>query len=383
MVDPLLKGFDMPLLFEPPIQTEQVPHLDAILVTHADNDHYSIPTCVDLAAVCNAYHSTSYVDSLMKNQRLNSVGHQIGDRFLVKQIEITLTPADHLWQNELVKNSRKFQLDDCCGFWIKTPDGVIWAPGDTRFMPELLEMDAPDVIFFDFSDDVWHLGLDNALKIANAYPNAQLLLSHWGSVDAPNMAVFNADPNVLLDEVIHPERIRILQPGAFFTLCSVNPPKTMALSDNAACEDNHQTTEMKMENKTIEPVMGLGEKIEGNNFSGNAWLKMLSNEGSYDCNVYNVTFAPTVRNSWHSHAVGQILLCTEGVGYYQERGKAAQKLEVGDVVNIPADVEHWHGAAPDSPFTHIGITPKVSENTAQWLEPVTDEAYAEAVRENE
>ena len=53
------------------------------------------------------------------------------------------------------------------------------------------------------------------------------------------------------------------------------------------------------------------------------------------------------------------------------------------MVNIPADVEHWHGAAPDSPFTHIGITPKVSENTAQWLEPVTDEAYAEAVRENE
>ena len=95
MVDPLLKGFDMPLLFEPPIQTEQVPHLDAILVTHADNDHYSIPTCVDLAAVCNAFHSTGYVDSLMKNQRLNSVGHQIGDRFSVKQIEITFTPSDH------------------------------------------------------------------------------------------------------------------------------------------------------------------------------------------------------------------------------------------------------------------------------------------------
>ena len=145
-----------------------------------------------------------------------------------------------------------------------------------------------------------------------------------------------------------------------------------------ACGDNNQTL-TTMYNRHNEPVMGLGNKIEGINFTGDAWLKYLSVEESYDCQVYNVTFAPTVRNSWHSHAVGQILLCTEGVGYYQERGKPAQRLEVGAVVNIPADVEHWHGAAPDTQFTHIGVTPKASENSAVWLEPVSDKDYMEAV----
>lgn len=218
MVDPLLQGFDMPLLIDMPIKTESVPHLDAILITHSDNDHYSIPTCMDLSAVCKEYHSTMYVDTLMKSQNLNSVGHKIGDTFFVKQMKVTLTPADHLWQNELLKDSRKFMLEDCCGFWIETPDGVIWAPGDTRLMPQLLEMNAPDAIFFDFSDDSWHFGLDNAIKIANVYPNAQLLLSHWGSVDAPDMAVFNADPKLLYDKVVNPQRIRLLQPGELFIL---------------------------------------------------------------------------------------------------------------------------------------------------------------------
>ena len=134
-----------------------------------------------------------------------------------------------------------------------------------------------------------------------------------------------------------------------------------------------------MENEESAPVMGLGEKIKGIHFSGDAWLKMLSAESDYDCQVYNVTFAPGTRNNWHTHEVGQILLCTEGVGYNQERGKSAQRLEVGAVVNIPAHVEHWHGAAPDSRFTHIGITPKVSENSAEWFEPLTDEEYQKAV----
>ena len=143
---------------------------------------------------------------------------------------------------------------------------------------------------------------------------------------------------------------------------------------------NNQTVEI-MEDKTQvkEPVLGLGNLITAN-FSGDAWLKMLSTQPEYDCNIYNVTFAPGTRNNWHSHAVGQILLCTDGVGYYQERGKPAQCLQPGDVVNIPANTVHWHGAAPDSRFTHIGITPKVSENSAEWLGEVTDEEYTEAVK---
>jgi quercetin dioxygenase-like cupin family protein len=72
---------------------------------------------------------------------------------------------------------------------------------------------------------------------------------------------------------------------------------------------------------------------------------------------------------------GQILLVTYGKGYYQERGKPALLLYKGDIVAIPPDVEHWHGAAPDSNFTHIGISPNTQKGGAVWLGPVTDEEY--------
>ncbi len=145
----------------------------------------------------------------------------------------------------------------------------------------------------------------------------------------------------------------------------------------SACCDKPQKLEIM--NTGIEPVMGLGEPISAN-FTGDAWLKMLSTEPGYDCNVYNVTFAPGTRNYWHSHSIGQILLCTEGVGYYQEMGQPARRLVVGDVVNIPANTMHWHGAATDSRFTHIGITPRVNENATTWGEPVSDEAYEQATK---
>lgn len=139
--------------------------------------------------------------------------------------------------------------------------------------------------------------------------------------------------------------------------------------------NNHQN-QANMETKTVdqEPVMGLGNPVT-ENFTGAAWLQPLSSVPENDCNVYNVTFAPGTRNNWHSHAVGQILLCTEGEGWYQEKGKEAQRLRSGSVVNIPANTMHWHGATAKSRFTHIGITPKVSENATEWGGAVTDEEY--------
>lgn len=147
-------------------------------------------------------------------------------------------------------------------------------------------------------------------------------------------------------------------------------------SSNSKMEDNKMKNEVVTSN---EPLFGLGESISAN-FTGEAWLQPLSSVDEYDCSLYNVTFAPGTRNNWHSHAVGQILLCTEGIGYYQEEGKAARRLVPGSVVNIPANTLHWHGAAPDSRFTHIGITPKVGENSAEWGDPVTDEEYNVAVQ---
>lgn len=219
MVDPLLKDFDMPVMIEYPIKTEDVPSLDAVLVTHADNDHYSVPTTKDLASVTKVFHSTVYVDSLMTNEGFTSQGHDIGGTFDVGPIHVKLTAADHAYQNAYPGMSKRFFKDeDACGFWIETPDGSIWAPGDSRLMQEHLEYEAPDAILFDFSDSEWHFTLEGAIKIANAYPNTPLLLNHWGSVDAPDFAPFNADPRDLYEKVVNPERIMVLAPGEPYTL---------------------------------------------------------------------------------------------------------------------------------------------------------------------
>lgn len=112
------------------------------------------------------------------------------------------------------------------------------------------------------------------------------------------------------------------------------------------------------------------------NFTGEAWLETLVTKAdSMDCTVGNVTFAPGVRNSWHAHPGGQILLCISGEGRYQERGKPVQVLRPGDVVKIAPNAVHWHGAAPDSEFTHIAIGPQQSKGGAVWLDAVTEETY--------
>ncbi|MCC3151611.1 cupin domain-containing protein [Hymenobacter sp. BT770] len=113
-------------------------------------------------------------------------------------------------------------------------------------------------------------------------------------------------------------------------------------------------------------------------FTGTAWVTMLAGENPTDCTVGDVTFEPGVRNNWHSHPAGQILVVTAGVGYYQEKGQPARRLRAGDAVSIAPGVVHWHGAAPDSLFTHLAINPNVSKGVANWLEPVTDEEYRAA-----
>ncbi|MDR1957533.1 MAG: cupin domain-containing protein [Planctomycetaceae bacterium] len=97
--------------------------------------------------------------------------------------------------------------------------------------------------------------------------------------------------------------------------------------------------------------------------------------------VGDVIFEPGCRNNWHTHPAGQILLVTDGKGYYQERNKPARSLSKGDVVVIPSNVEHWHGATPDSRFAHLAITNKTKNGTVTWLKPVTDEEYQNAAKD--
>lgn len=214
MIDPVLEGFDMPLLFEPPITAPQVPRLDGVLITHIDNDHFSVPTCQHLMGVCETYHAPGYVAEVMRENGLPGTRHGIGEKFAIGRVEATTTPAWHNWQNDSPDHQyREWKREDYCGYWLDTPDGTIWLPGDSRLLPEHLEMPAPDVILFDFSDNDWHIGLDGAVKLANAYPKAQLLCIHWGTVDAPDFSPFNANPEVLLDRVENPERVLAAAPG--------------------------------------------------------------------------------------------------------------------------------------------------------------------------
>ena len=111
-------------------------------------------------------------------------------------------------------------------------------------------------------------------------------------------------------------------------------------------------------------------------FIGKSWLCPLSRE---QVGISNVTFEPGCRNNWHIHHAskggGQILLCTGGRGWYQEWGKPARALKAGDVVNIPPEVKHWHGAAKDSWFAHLAVEVPGEDGSNEWLDPVDDEYY--------
>lgn len=114
-------------------------------------------------------------------------------------------------------------------------------------------------------------------------------------------------------------------------------------------------------------------------FSGESFLKSLTNPKKCPLFLANVTFEPGCRNNWHIHHAtsggGQILICTAGYGWYQEYGKEAISLEPGTVITIPANVKHWHGAKKNSWFSHIAIEVPGSDTSNEWLEPVSDEEY--------
>lgn len=141
----------------------------------------------------------------------------------------------------------------------------------------------------------------------------------------------------------------------------------------SGCCDSSSNKNNNMETNQIFPK---GEIINNDYFSGEAWLQMLvTNKDNFDLTIGNVIFEPGVRNNWHSHPGGQILLCTKGKGYYQEKGKPIRLLSKGDIVEILPDIIHWHGATPESEFEHIAISPQAHKGAVVWLEPVSNEQY--------
>lgn len=144
-----------------------------------------------------------------------------------------------------------------------------------------------------------------------------------------------------------------------------------------ACNNTNKENNMESSNKTeTNTIFPRGEKIENEFFTGTAYLQWLMRDSeTFDCTVGNVTFDPGCRNNWHSHPGGQILLITAGEGYYQERGKPIQLIKKGDIVEIKPNIEHWHGATPDSAMEHLAIGTRSSAGSVVWLEPVNDEQY--------
>jgi len=127
------------------------------------------------------------------------------------------------------------------------------------------------------------------------------------------------------------------------------------------------------ENNAIFPK---GEKASPDYFTGTAWVNILvPKDETRTYSIGNVVFEPGCRNNWHIHPAGQILIVTDGKGWYQEKGKLARGIGKGDVVIIPAGVEHWHGATKDSALTHLAVTNSAKEGAVKWLQQVTDEEY--------
>ncbi|HYG07949.1 MAG TPA: cupin domain-containing protein [Stenotrophomonas sp.] len=89
-----------------------------------------------------------------------------------------------------------------------------------------------------------------------------------------------------------------------------------------------------------------------------------------------VTFEPGARTAWHTHPLGQTLMVTAGIGWVQQWGEPRQPLRPGDVVWIPPEVKHWHGASAETAMTHIAIAEAVDGSPVTWLEPVSDAEYA-------
>lgn len=111
-------------------------------------------------------------------------------------------------------------------------------------------------------------------------------------------------------------------------------------------------------------------------FTGIVWVNMnVKPDEGYNINMGTVTFEPKGRTNWHTHTSGQILFVIEGIGYYQEKGKSIQLIQKGDVIKIPKNVKHWHGASNNSLMRHIALVPEFDKDKTEWLEAVNDKEY--------
>ena len=135
--------------------------------------------------------------------------------------------------------------------------------------------------------------------------------------------------------------------------------------------------EMEKTNKSeLDFIFPKGQKGPAENFSGKAFHQGLVDvDSTYTTAVGNVYFEPGARSNWHSHPSGQILIITDGVGYYQIEGQPIETIKRGDVVKCPPNVRHWHGASPEIGLQQLYIVPNTEKGIVDWQETVTDKQY--------
>ena len=155
------------------------------------------------------------------------------------------------------------------------------------------------------------------------------------------------------------------------TLTIIAIASIMLLSVGCSAQINKQADQNKPNF-----IFPKGELGPAKNFTGKAWnLGLVEDNTVYNTVVGNVYFEPGARSNWHSHPSGQILIITDGIGYHQIKGQPRQTLKKGDIVQCPPNVEHWHGASPDTGMLQMYILPKTEKGIVTWLQPVTDEQY--------
>jgi quercetin dioxygenase-like cupin family protein len=133
---------------------------------------------------------------------------------------------------------------------------------------------------------------------------------------------------------------------------------------------------MQPDETALNAIFPIGEKGSAEWFTGNAYpTSLLEADSIYTTLAGNVYFEPGARSNWHTHPSGQILIITDGIGYYQIEGQPIEVMKKGDVVKFPPDVRHWHGASPEVGVQQLYIIPNTEQGIVEWMEAVTDEDY--------
>jgi len=201
-----------------PIQAKDIPKADLVMYTHADDDHFGQETATMLAerTRCRFLAPEPVRKSLQKlgisdDRLITAVDFA---RQEVGGIEVMVSPALHDWQEV-----NPWKRDDCCGYVIKSPDGAIWHPGDTRLIDELLTVKDIDVLFFDVAAVEAHLGPEGSARLGASCGAKALIAYHYGTFDLPPGSFANCDPDDAIPYLQGiPARYLKLQPGEILAL---------------------------------------------------------------------------------------------------------------------------------------------------------------------